>query len=293
MNSDGDKISNFTARDIVIPMRKADCHKGNFGKVCILAGSPNYPGAGYLALRAARAALCAGAGYAKLCVAESLWQAYAARVESEILATLPDKDGELLPDFSAIDDAITGASAVVAGPGLSGAYVKEIILHLIQTLNVPLVLDAGALNVLADDETPFAGAKDVIISPHLGEFSRLIKKPISQINPEHDAVSYATSQGITVHLKGNASITAYPDGRAVVTREGTPALAKAGSGDVLSGIIGATLAMGISEPVPTAAVIHGLAARLAEERYGQYGVLSADVIEQIACSVSRLKSVNE
>lgn len=278
----------FTASDVLIPKRDIQSHKGTFGKVAILAGCPDYPGAGFLALSAARAALASGAGYAKLCVANSLWPAYASRVEGETLALLPDENGYLLPDLDAIDSAVSGSNAVIAGPGLAGGNVQKIILHLIRSVDVPLILDAGALNAIRDVPNPFKGAKNVIITPHLGEFSKLTGTAINEINPVRDSIQYATSQGITVHLKGHESVTAYPDGRAYITCEGTPALAKAGSGDVLSGIIGAMTAQGIMHPVETAAIIHGRAARLAEAEYGEQGVLQADVVDKIALSVSRL-----
>ena len=278
----------FTIKDAIIPARPTECHKGTFGKVAIIAGSMPYPGAAFLALNSARAALMSGAGYAVLCIPKSLWNAYASRVENEVLHTLPDVNGALEFSPTALDDAVQGAKAVVVGPGLVCDNLKDVVLHLIKSVKVPLVLDAGALNALTGINNPFDGATDVIITPHLGEFARLTGKSISDINPAFDAWKYAKEHKITVHLKGATSVTAYPDGRVITTAEGSPALAKAGSGDVLSGIMGAMLAQGVQNPVPTAAVLHGLAGKIAAETYGDSGVMGSDVIDGIAKSLARL-----
>lgn len=282
------KTRYFTRSDVFLPKRDINSHKGSFGKVAVLAGSPRYPGAGILALRSARSALMSGAGLVNLLVPSSMAHAFQRDVECETLTLLPSEGGYLLPSFSELDSALTGVSVVIAGPGLEGPHTEEIILHLIKTLRVPLVLDAGALTAIANCKNPFEGAHGVVITPHLGEFARLAKKDVKEISPLKDSVAYAKSQGITVHLKGHESFTALPDGTCLVTFEGTPALAKAGSGDVLSGIIGAMIAQGIPNPVATASVIHGMAGKLAEERFGEYGVLATDLIDGVARSVSRL-----
>lgn len=284
-----EKLINFTQADVVLPKRAPDSHKGSYGKVTLIAGSNAFPGAGYLALSSARCALASGAGYAKLCVPKSTWNAYASRIEGEILTTLPDEDGSLLADYDAIDQAVAGSSTVLVGPGLTGKNVRDIVLHLMRTLDVPLVLDAGALTALNGTKAPFRGAKcELIITPHPGEFAGLTGIAPSDQVPVRDSAIFAKSQGITVHLKGHQSVTAMPDGRVFVTSTGTPCLAKAGSGDVLIGIIGAMIAQKITNPVPTASVIHGLAGHVAEARFGEYGVLATDVINGITKSVARL-----
>lgn len=268
--------------EVTIPKRLKNTHKGSYGKVTIISGCPKYVGAGLLAERSTRASLRAGAGLVKLCVPYSMREVYAKRVLNETLDFLPDDDGWLIFDKAKLDEIIANSDVIAIGMGLGNTEeVSKIVQYLIE--NAPcLILDADALNAISNCVDVLKKGRRVVITPHLGEFSRLLGKPKNDIQAITDAVNFATSYGVTVHLKGATSITVYEDGETYVTAHGTPALAKGGSGDVLSGIVASFIAQNFQNPVATASFIHGEAGRLASVKFGEVGTLASDVADKVA-----------
>ena len=177
-----------------------------------------------------------------------------------------------------------GPSFCPAGPGLGHSYeLTSLIELLVRESEIPVILDADALNALADDPSVLREAKaPVIITPHPGEFARLGGS--TACDRVTAAVSFAREYGCIVVLKGHRTVTALPDGRAFLNTTGGPAMAKAGSGDVLAGMITALIGQGIAPPLAAVAAVwlHGRAGDICAEKLGEHSVTASDLISAIS-----------
>lgn len=270
---------------VSFPKRRKNTHKGDYGKIAIIGGSAKYVGAPILAERSAKASLRSGAGLVKLCVPYSMQEAYQGRVCVQTLDFLPDIDGNILFDKKKLDEIVSWSDVIVVGMGLGVTdEVKKVVTYLIEKAPC-IVLDADALNCISDAPVVLKNGRRVVITPHLGEFSRLIGRDVKNIEPLADAKAFSAEYGVTIHLKGATSVTVYESGEAYVTSSGSPALAKGGSGDVLAGVIASFIGQNIENPVATASFIHGDAGRLAELKFGEMGTLASDLPDKIAESI--------
>ena len=277
-------------RDFVraaLPPRKADGHKGTFGKVMIIGGAVGYTGAPWLA---AAAAVRTGCGLVSLGVPETIWPVEAAKCVSAMPFPLPDKHGKLCPKAEAeILRRAADCDAVALGPGLGrGEGVTELVLELLRQLRQPVVLDADGINALAGHMDVLDARRDAVtvLTPHDGEFAR-----VGGGLPAGDrlgaARAFAESHGCVLVLKGHRTITAVPSGNALVNTTGNSGLAKGGSGDVLTGVIVSLLAQGAS-PVLAAAGgvwLHGRAGDLAAARLTAYGMTPEDVVSSLPAAI--------
>jgi NAD(P)H-hydrate epimerase len=267
--------------------RKADSHKGDYGHILILAGSSRFSGA---ALLCAEAALRSGAGLVTLGIPRSI-NLGLIKVKPKELITLPlpeTKDGTLsLAAFFRISALLKNIDVLIIGPGLGRnrstyALVKKLIRKTIQ----PTVVDADALNAL----NSFPGILNLhkgqlILTPHQMEISRLFDININLIknNRKLIAKKYAKHYNSIVILKGHNSIVTDGLRGFYINRSGNPGMATAGSGDVLSGIVGAFLAQGLDgfKAAKYATYIHGLAGDLAARDKTQMGLIASDIIDRI------------
>ncbi len=274
----------------IFPPRKLDSHKGDYGKVFILAGSLGMSGA---AILAAKGALRTGAGLVFLGIPQILNQI----VETELLEVISKplnqtKDGCLsLRNYSFIYNFSRKIDALVLGPGLSqNRQTQKLIRRLIKTVNMPLVIDADAINALVDN-LHFLQASSIqdrgsrIITPHPGELARLLKINVQEIQKKREeiAVDFARKYGLTVVLKGFQTVVSTPQGEIYINKSGNPGMATAGMGDILSGMLGALLARGFSpfKAVKAAVYLHGSAGDLAAREKGEEGMIASDVVEKI------------
>lgn len=280
-----------------LPPRPARAHKGDFGRVLVLAGSIEYPGA---ALLAALGAMRAGAGVVRVATAESV----AARVAGAIpeltwMALDEEAPGLIAPGgWRRVTTEAGRYDVVVIGPGLgSQPSTRRRARQLISGLTVPAVIDADGLNALADGprwwETMHAPA---ILTPHPGEFARLTGEPAPPADDDDvraaSAVDAAARWQAVVVLKGARTVVADPGGSVLASAVATPALATAGSGDVLAGAIGAFLAAGL-EPLAAAAcgvAVHGAAGLIAADRIGSAGVMARDIATLLPEAIGQLSS---
>ncbi len=269
-----------TAADVVRPRRAADAHKWS-NAVLIIGGSAGMTGAPMLA---ARGAARSGAG---MVVAALPGAAAAAASGTEIVTrSLPATvEGDFDADAARIAVAGTGRfAAVVVGPGLVRSVGGDAIAaRLVAETATTIVVDAGALDVLAGDAAPLrvrraAHLPPAILTPHEGEYARLARRSVDSVGDRVAAArDLAASLGAIVVLKGPGTVVADPGGRAVVVGPGSAALATAGTGDVLAGVIGAALAAGLDPFAAawTGAVVHGRAGDLTG--FGD-ATLASDVI---------------
>ena len=228
-------------------------------------------------------ALRSGAGLVQLAVPEECWQVVAACEPSYMTVPLPnDSAGRLSSDaYATIEQLAQHATAVACGPGLGQSNdLVHLIGRLNETLAGPVVLDADALNALASQLPTFAKAAGPrILTPHPGEFRRLIGKPDATIDELRDAVPiFARQHRAIVILKGNRTLIS--DGHQVAENEtGNPGMATGGSGDVLTGIVAALLGQGLSawEAVRLGIHVHGLAGDLARDDLGEVSLIASDL----------------
>ncbi|MCF7871113.1 MAG: NAD(P)H-hydrate dehydratase, partial [Candidatus Omnitrophica bacterium] len=226
--------------------RKPDTHKGSYGYVLVVGGSPGLTGAVCLC---AQAALRAGAGLVKAAVPKSLHEIFEIKLTEEMSAPLPDKKGCLSVKGFDLINKLDKVKVIVVGPGAGMAPdTKKLILKIIKKIDKPMVVDADGLNSLAlnlkilDERSN----QNIVLTPHLGEFSRLVKKEVSEIKNKRKelAKKFALRYNLNLILKGHKSLVT--DGKAIFENDtGNPAMATAGAGDVLSGVVAGLIAQGI------------------------------------------------
>ena len=264
----------------VLPPRRADGHKGTFGKVLIVGGAVGYSGAPYLA---AEAAGRSGCGLVSLGVPESLWPVEAARCAGAMPFPLPEKEGRLSRKaLPALLERMAGCDVLALGPGLSrGEAVGGLVRTLLERTARPVVLDADGINALEGHIDSLDGRRDrvTILTPHDGEFVRA-GGDLRHGDRVRAARDFAREHGCVLVLKGHRTLTATPAGNVLVNTTGNSGLAKGGSGDVLTGLIASLLAQGATA-VQAAALgvwLHGRAGDLAAERLTPYAMTPEDVI---------------
>ncbi len=280
----------------LLPTRPADAHKGTFGKALVVAGSAEYIGAAALVCQAAHRS---GAGLVTLASKKSLHPIFAAKLTETTHLMLPETSlGEFAPEAAAIvAGRLTDYDAVAIGPGLGQAPALVEFLHSL-FISIPskvkIVLDADALNALA--LTPYwrlALPRLALLTPHPGEMARLTGLSIDAVQSDRIETTrrHVVDWQKVVVLKGAHTVVAAPDGRVAVSPNANPALAAAGTGDVLTGIIAGLLAQGLSEFDAACAgvYIHAMAAEAVRQNLGDCGMIASDLLIQIPRAMKALK----
>ena len=264
--------------------RPLDSHKGDFGRLFILAGSRGYTGAPCLA---AKAALRGGAGLVTVAVPEEIYPIVAAKCCDEAMVwPIPDDDDAVLQKAAACD-------AVLIGPGLGqGERAERLTLLLMEQLNCPVILDADGLNIISrhidvlDNRTG-----RTILTPHDGEFARLTGRELPIMDRMGAARAFVQAHPCTLVLKGFRTILSAArssDSVCVINPTGNPGMAKGGSGDALAGLLAALRMQDCPDPELTAVWVHGRAGDLAAEDKGEYSMTPSDLIEQIPSALQEI-----
>jgi NAD(P)H-hydrate epimerase len=268
-----------------VPRRGADSTKFAAGSVLICGGSTGLTGAPCLA---SESAMRAGAGYVTAAVPSSLNVIFESRLLEVMTLPLPDDDGSLVAaGVESVLERLPRVDSLVLGPGLgrSGQTV-ELARELTARAELPLLLDADGLNAHAEAlESLAARVAATVLTPHAGELGRLLGVPSAAIAERrlHSVRRAAAAANAIVVLKGDDTLVAEPSGRVGVSRGGSPALATAGTGDVLSGVIGAFLAKRM-EPFEAACAgvfAHAAAGRYVGREIGVEGSIASDVITRL------------
>jgi NAD(P)H-hydrate epimerase len=277
LDATGETALRRTLPEIVreVPLRAGETNKYSAGAVVVVGGSPGMTGAVCLA---AEAALRADAGYVSVVAPASSTPILEVRLLEPVKRAAPeDAQGLLVPEaLDLVVELAKRARAVVLGPGIGRSDgVRALVRELLQTLEAPGVVDADALFGL----TPEQWRPPVVLTPHGGELARLLGADTSRVDAHRlEAVRACAERfGCVALLKGADTLIADPGGRVVVADHGPPSLATAGTGDVLSGILGAFLAKGLEPALAAAAAAtaHGLAARRAPH---QPGLVASDLL---------------
>lgn len=266
--------------------RYPDTHKGDYGHLMVLAGSLGKAGA---AVMAARGALRTGAGLVSVAtpnsivpiIQQQIFEAMCIPSAESIDCTLGiGAEGELLK-------AAETMSACAVGPGLSTHYETiQVMRNMVQRLTIPMIIDADGLNAIAGSLSILKKVKaPVVLTPHPGEMGRLLGKSSDDVQKDRigTASDFAVKHNVTLVLKGAGTVVAGPDGEVFINSTGNPGMATAGTGDVLTGMIGSLLAQ--DYPAIQAACLgvylHGLAGDLAAQEKGEMGMIAGDLIEKI------------
>lgn len=260
--------------DFSLPKREENSHKGTFGKVLNIAGSKYMPGAAYLS---SVSALKIGCGYCFLASDESVIKAVSAQTQNIVFVPLKD-----------ISKQLKSADVLAIGCGLTTKPVS--IFKKSMKTNIPTVIDADGLNILA--KTNIKLPDKVILTPHPTEAARLLNTNTETIleDREFSAKEISKKYNCVTVLKGHNTIVCSKDLQTYTNTNGNSALAKAGSGDVLTGIIAGLLAQGMQEfeAAKLGVYLHGLAGDLAAEKLTEYGVMASDLISFISDAVKTL-----
>ncbi|MCM8779048.1 MAG: NAD(P)H-hydrate dehydratase [Candidatus Omnitrophica bacterium] len=276
----------------LLPYRKSDTHKGDYGHVFVLAGSRGLTGAATLC---SLAALRVGAGLVTLGIPESLNPILEVKLTEVMTFPLPEtKEASL--SFKAkgkVLDFLKKCDCVVIGPGLSrNQETQRLVRFLLKRIALPIVLDADGINALVGYPEILKEIKtDLILTPHIGEFFRISGISTEEIKKDKISVvkNFLKNYNIVLVLKGYQTIVAQ-QGKIYVNKTGNPGMATAGSGDVLTGMMGGFLAQKISpfESAKIAVYLHGLAGDLAKEEKTEYGLIASDILDNIPKAIKKL-----
>ena len=269
----------------LIPPRQSRSHKGLYGHLLVVAGSRYMTGA---ACFCAGSAYKVGAGLVECAIPESAANVVMMNVPQCI--TYPYQDDA--ESFTWIKERVKASSTVVAGPGLSHMpYVRKLLKTLFSAVpkSKTLILDADALNWISGDEDLKAQiikrGRNTILTPHMGEASRLMGKPIREImaDPILAVKTLANEYNCIVALKDALTLVAEPHGNIFFNSTGNNGMSTAGSGDVLAGLIAGLSGqgMGAFEAACVGVYLHGLAGDAAAEKYGHYSMTAGDILKSI------------
>jgi len=279
----------------ILPTREKDSHKGSYGRVGIIAGSKGMTGAPYLA---SMASLRTGSGLVYTIVPDSISSILSAKLIEAIVKPVPDDNtgSFTLDSLKDIKEFIKDMDVLAIGPGMGADEERaEVVKEILLDFQGPIVLDADGLNCISKIGLHIFNKRraPTVITPHPGEFSRLLGISIKEIQQnrieysKHVAIKY----NIITVLKGSNTVVANPNGEVYVNTTGNPGMATAGSGDVLTGIIASFIGQGI-EPYKASVLgvyCHGLAGDMAKEQKGEYGLIARDIFENIPSSIKAIE----
>jgi len=279
----------------LLPPRPRDGHKGMFGRVLVIAGSVGLTGA---ATMASKSALRVGAGLVTLGLPESLNPMMEVKLTEVMTLPLHETGDQTiaLRAYDKIMQLISNIDVVAIGPGLSqNPETASLVRKLCNDINIPMVIDADGLNALAEDKNILKElGEQTVLTPHPGEMSRLIERPVSDIQSDriNIALNFAKENKVVLVLKGVPTIVATPQGEAYLNTTGNPGMASGGTGDVLTGIISGFIAQGLDakKSAILGVYVHGLAGDLASIDNGETGMITDDLIEQLPKAIRKLSS---
>ena len=277
----------------VFPRRPRGSHKGDWGRLLVVAGSLGKTGAAALA---ARAAMRTGAGLVTVATPASQQPVVAALLVEAMTEPLPDTPAGTIADkaFERVRALAEARDAIAIGPGLGlDPETADVAARLAHTLPIPAVLDADALTALVRRLDALRDAPAArCLTPHPGEMARMLGVSIADVQADRVDVTraFAMRYRVYVALKGAATVVASPDGIVALNPTGNPGMASGGTGDVLTGIVGALLARGLDAAVALRAAVylHGMAGDLAAARVGEEALIASDLVDALPAAFAAL-----
>ena len=283
-----------TSKRLFEPPRPIDSNKGMYGHVLLIGGGFGKAGAPSMA---SLAALRAGAGLVTAAVPKSILNNVALITPELMTAALEeDEQGSVAlsnADPKRLDKLMKKITVLAVGPGLgTEGEAPEFVRHLVANTSVPIVIDADGLNAFKGQsallkEASNGGERTIVLTPHPGEMGTLLGISTKEVQADRVNLArrFATEHGVTLVLKGWRTLVAHPDGTVAINTTGNPAMAKGGSGDILTGIVAACVAQHTGEvrdAVNAAVYLHGLAADFAAHRMEQHTVLATDTVAHLS-----------
>jgi hydroxyethylthiazole kinase-like uncharacterized protein yjeF len=275
--------------------RPGDSNKGKFGHVLVVAGSRAKPGA---AAMAGLAALRAGAGLVTVACPESALASIASHTAELMTEPLSQTtSGEIARSaVGRIAELAAKRTLIAIGPGIgTGDETREVVLRLFAEAPQPMVIDADALNCLAG--TTWEGGRALrVLTPHPGEMSRLTGRSIPEVQADRvsSVRSLAETRKVVVILKGERTLIAFPDGRVWVNPTGSPAMAKGGTGDILTGMVSGLLGQFPDDPdraIAAAVYLHSLAGEIAARHQTEQTVIATDLLRYLPEAIRGITNI--
>ena len=283
---------------LLLPHRDPDSHKGTYGHVMVLAGSPGFTGAAALT---SLSALRSGAGLVTLGIPSSLQSLMATKLTEVMTLGLPETPKHFF-DINAepiILDFLYKAKVLAIGPGIStNEQTMALVRRLIQVSPRPMVIDADGLYAFSQDPSVCKLAKvPLILTPHPGEMARLTHSTIREVQGNRIGVAQKFSKEYNVYLvlKGSRTIIAEPGGQIYINSTGNAGMASGGSGDVLTGLITGFLAQGLNplESCILGTYLHGSAGDIAADELTQFAMIAGDLITYLPKAIQQLQKLKE
>ena len=278
--------------------RDRQAHKGTFGHCLLIAGSSGKSGAAALA---ANATVRAGAGLVTLACPATINPILEIKTTEAMTAPVPDNASGQLSEAALplLKQLLVDKDAVALGPGIGRQpETTRLVQHLVETISLPLVIDADGLNALTDDITVLQRtvSPSVVLTPHPGEMARLLGTALPDAPEARIEVTrqFARSYGVHLILKGARTIIAAPDGRVAINGSGNPGMASGGMGDVLTGVLTGLLGQGFTpwQACQLGVFVHGLAGNLVAADKGEIGMQAGDVVEALPYAFKQLMQRN-
>ena len=278
----------------LLPRRKPDTHKGDYGHIFVIAGSVGMTGAATLT---SMGALLSGSGLVTLGIPKSLNPILEVKLTEVMTKPLPETDDQTLSEgaFPKIIKFAEKVNCVAIGPGLSRNFSTEkLVKELVISLDKPVVLDADGINALEGEASILSSAKaPIVITPHPGEMARLISSSRDAIvrAKEKVAKNFANKYNVVCVLKGYRTVVAEPKGKTYVNLTGNPGMASGGTGDILTGMIASFIGQGI-KPFDAARLgvfLHGLAGDLAAKDKGEVSLIASDLLNKLPEAIRKLR----
>lgn len=278
----------------MLPDRPEDSYKNKFGRILVAAGSTGLSGAAKLC---SESALRSGAGMVMLACPRSLNSVFENSLTEVMTIPLPETESGTISNtaYKALEEWVEWSHVAAVGPGISrDRETRDFVRYFVETQRKPLVIDADGLNNLAGKtEILEKHDGDIVITPHAGEFSRLIEKPVKEISksPVELVRDYSQKWRVVILLKGPTTIIGTPAGDIYFNLSGNAGLATAGSGDVLTGIIAGLMGQGLkgADAAVLGSFLHGLAADQVAAVRGMRGILAGDLLDAIPGALSALE----
>lgn len=286
----------------LLPKRKPDTHKGDYGCVLILAGSLGLTGAAELC---AKAAMRCGSGMVTLGIPEGLATIMGIKLTEAMTRPLPQTEQRTLSikGYGQIEGLSRDMDVLALGPGLSlNPSTQALVRKIISTVDIPMVIDADGINALvgyidkikkSPPRADSPSAKNIkILTPHPGEMARLIDEDIEYVQKDRCSIAkrFARDYNVILVLKGYKTVVANPDGEFYINKTGNPGMATAGSGDVLTGMITSFLGQGLRafDAAKLGVYLHGLAGDLSAKEKGEHSLIATDIIEKIPEAIRKI-----